>query len=169
MKGIVWWVIFVSALGRLGWGEELPLLRWENTSLTETDWEKIAQQKKPFHLEFSQIRLSQSDFVRLAENRNVGKLVLWGCEGMNDQCFSLLGEMPQLQSLVVDAKDNLTDKGFPSIPKWKNLRCLHLYDYRMFTDDGMTQLASLEHLEKLHLTGCDISVEGLRKLKNLGV
>lgn len=157
--------ICVSALGNGSWGEDWPILEWEWRSLTETDWEKVTQQEKPFSLELSYLSLSTADFTRIAKNRNVVKLVLWGCDGVNDQIGSFLEKMPQLQSLsIYDGK--WTDEGIACLRDCSDLTVISLIDVPL-TDRGLEALKTCRNCRMLDLSATAITGEGLAVLENM--
>lgn len=162
---IVGW--FLSGWLGMGWGAELPVLEWRETPPTEADWEKIARQDTPFRLKFSWLRLTPAEMARIAENRNVTELVLWGCKGLDGECFRFLEKMPQLRSLSLGYCKKVTDDDLRFLAGLTELRVLNLNDLSKISDEGLSHLAGLENLEELYLAGSAVSEKGFRKLAAL--
>lgn len=159
--------MFLGGWLGMGWGEELPVLEWQKTPLTEMDRDKIARQDMPFRLEFSWLRVTPADMARIAENRNVTELVLWGCKGLDGEGFQFLEKMPQLRSLNLGYCKKVTDDDLRFLAGLTELRVLNLSYLSKISDEGLSHLAGLENLEELYLAGSAVSEKGFRKLAAL--
>ncbi|MEQ1829941.1 MAG: TlpA disulfide reductase family protein, partial [Pirellula sp.] len=78
--------------------------------------------------------------------------------------------LANLESLDIQANDlgGITDKGVRSLAQASQLKSLSI-DGALITDDGLTRLRSLEHLENLELEcmATPVGLEGLGSLKRL--
>ncbi len=98
----------------------------------------------------------------IAKAKKLRALHLYGT-GVTDEDLTLIATLTSLETLHLE-KTQVTDKGMLQIGKLAALRVLFLPE--TITDQGLEQLKSLTHLEKLFLTGAPgITETGLKSLK----
>jgi len=78
----------------------------------------------------------------------------------------LAADCTQLEELGIGSI-GMTDASMKAIAGLKHLRRLNLFGVPAVTDAGFAHLRSLEHLEYLFYSGCDVTLTGLRALKDL--
>jgi beta-lactamase regulating signal transducer with metallopeptidase domain len=90
--------------------------------------------------------------------------------GVTDAGAQVLEEMPQLTRLALYGDGRLTDAALGSIIKMRGLKSLDLTNYfgntlehgwMRFSREGLRQLAALQQLEELNLSGHQIAADGL--------
>lgn len=90
----------------------------------------------------------------LVKLKNLKKLELLNCKGIDDNCVSMIGaNLKELEELVISG---LTNRGLGIIgANLTNLRCLSIF-LSNITKKGLRTISKLPHLRSLLLSHCDL-------------
>ena len=83
---------------------------------------------------------------------------------MNDEVFTQLAGFHGLVQLHI-TKMAITDSAMSALDGMQDLRVLHLYDNHGVTDAGLEHLTGLKKLVFVHVTGTQVTPEGIAKLR----
>ncbi|MCK4292049.1 MAG: hypothetical protein KAY65_02545 [Planctomycetes bacterium] len=149
-------------------------LHW-NENITDSG---IAHLKKLGNLKKLDIRHSKATVggvAHLSQIKTLDHLELPG-KILNDEVLEYLGQLPNLRELRITRshyvdpkmdKDYYTDRGLRALPRLSLLEDLSIGSIGV-TDAGMSHIAKLTNLKRLHLFGCSaITDDGLANLMTL--
>ncbi len=129
------------------------------------------------NLDLSSTRITDEGLVALKSIRSLKKLNLGGTE-VTENGFLHLRDIKTLEYLGLPS-ESVTDKGLSYLAELGKLKHLRMpsphyvkpnMDKRLYTDEGLRELAKLQSLEELFIAGLGVTDEGMShvaKLKNL--
>jgi hypothetical protein len=83
-----------------------------------------------------------------------------------DECMTVVGEAPFIESLWCGVHPGITDSGASHLKSLRRLKNITLYECRL-TDDALRVFGSMPQLESLDLDGACFTDAGLAHLRNL--
>jgi hypothetical protein len=120
-------------------------------------------------LDLSETLVGNAGLQHLKELKNLDDLNLWATR-VGDAGMEHISAMKPLKRLNLDnvgfPGDDvaLTDAGVKKLVSLTNLEFLHLGKTKI-TDEALTALAGLKKLKQLEVTHCDVTEQGIQKLK----
>lgn len=112
--------------------------------------------------------LSTDDDLKLiAALGRVRKLLLLGCEGVTNDGIGALGAIKELNALYLLGMNHDIGIGISRLRDVAGLRDIDLLGLHVGKQPTVDALADLPELERLHLWGCTVTDEGLRKIATI--
>jgi len=135
------------------------------TWATDSDVARIAEIKTLKKLDLSHTYVSDRSIERLPQLQQLEELILDTCEFITDASLNYLRANKNLKRLVLRGTD-VTDVGMPHLAQLTGLKRLDI-SHSMLGDVGLESLSALVELEELYLGGNLITGMNLNSLKLL--
>lgn len=185
------WIFVVLAVG-IGWWYDHKRLA---TKVGEQDRQRRAigalqsrasiqvdEHGTPIRADFASRDCVDEDLAYLQDLPTLREVNLAYCHHISDHGIQNLLHLPELKILYLyrnnpnwvdqfkygidmSGQPRITDKSLETIAKIGTLKELYLWD-NQFSDDGILQLRSLQHLEKLEVRSRFISADAVAELKS---
>jgi len=144
-----------------------------STQFSSPGWEAVSKIKDLEIINVSNTSITDDDLVHLSEFPRLLSLNIGNCKKITDLGMAEnLGELRELEELIMNANKTLTGAGFTAIRKRKGLSNLQFLEASntAFGTQGLVGCQSLRDLEVLILGNCTIrdpAMVGLKYCKNL--
>jgi Leucine-rich repeat (LRR) protein len=134
---------------------------------TEVGIQRLSQLQSLEELELRGNGLTDAGLAHIAGLRNLGRLALHDTVAVTDAGMAALRSHPSLKRLQLYSPHIITTVGVNHLNTVTNFVELEIEEFRSL-DDVPLDFSKLEHLEKLHITGCrSHDLAGLASLKRL--
>lgn len=154
-----------SALARLSTTVSLQSLTLQGSNVTDRHLAQLASFPNLTVLQIVKASVTDEGLRAIGQISRLRQLDICGCSAVTGNSIDTLDQLSNLERLQLDFRPSITDASLASVAKMRRLRSLFLHG--PLTDVGIRQLKQLTALEKLSLSGKDVTDDSLETIISL--